>query len=283
MGRLSIAALLAAWTTFAAAQYGPEMPVDTNRNYTALWWNSAESGWGLNTTHQGGILFATLFTYAPDGQPMWLVASRLAETPGYPYTYSGPLYRASGPPFFQQPWSPVALTQVGTMDIEFVTPTVGVLTYSFNGVAVTKAIEQQQFGTRVASCRAVSGSRAAADNYQDLWWNPAESGWGMNLVHQDDILFATLFTYSEAGRDRWFVASGLRRQADGSFSGALYSTTGPAFDASPWAPIGLAEVGTMTLAFADGEHGTLSYTVLGRTVTKSIERQVFAATAPVCR
>ena len=25
---------------------------------------------------------------------------------------------------------------------------------------------------------------------QDLWWNPAESGWGINLAHQDDTVFA---------------------------------------------------------------------------------------------
>ena len=35
-------------------------------SYEGLWWNSpanSESGWGLNITHQGNILFATWFTY----------------------------------------------------------------------------------------------------------------------------------------------------------------------------------------------------------------------------
>jgi hypothetical protein len=39
----------------------------------------------------------------------------------------------------------------------------------------------------------------------------------------------------------------------------------------------------MTLAFTDGERGTLSYTFDGIPVTKPITRQVFAATVPVCR
>jgi hypothetical protein len=27
----------------------------------------------------------------------------------------------------------------------------------------------------------------------DLWWQPGESGWGANVVHQDDVAFVTLF------------------------------------------------------------------------------------------
>jgi len=42
-------------------------------------------------------------------------------------------------------------------------------------------------------------------------------------------------------------------------------------------------VGTMTMTFSSGDHAMLTYTVNGVTVTKSIERQVFGATAPACR
>jgi hypothetical protein len=40
-------------------------------NYSDLWW-SAESGWGINLNHQGTVIFATLYTYDTNGQPMWL-------------------------------------------------------------------------------------------------------------------------------------------------------------------------------------------------------------------
>ncbi len=59
------------------------------------------------------------------------------------------------------------------------------LTYSVNGVTVSKAIERQVYGTRAANCAPTTASRATATNYQDLWWNPAESGWGINVTHQD--------------------------------------------------------------------------------------------------
>ena len=76
-----IAAFLACLALpFAHAQYyDPEIPEDRGLSYTALWWVPSESGWGLNTNHQDNKIFATLFTYAPDGQPMWLVASGLAR------------------------------------------------------------------------------------------------------------------------------------------------------------------------------------------------------------
>lgn len=144
-------------------------------------------------------------------------------------------------------------------------------------------MQRQQFASSVPECVAVTGSRAAEANYQDLWWNPAEPGWGINLVHQGSIIFATLFTYAESGRDKWFVASGLARQPDGSFTGPLFSTTGPPFNASPWVPIGHAQVGEMTLRFSDGENGTLVYNVGAAFVTKQIRRQVFAAVTSACR
>src|SRR5947199_3365869 len=97
--RLLLAAVLAFCSFEAFGQYGypPEMPpmMPTPRVYQGLWWNPAESGWGLNTTHQGSILFATLFVYDSDGQPLWLVASGLMDMGEY--TYSGQPYRTNGP------------------------------------------------------------------------------------------------------------------------------------------------------------------------------------------
>jgi hypothetical protein len=63
-----------------------------------------------------------------------------------------------------------------------------------------------------------------------LWWNPAESGWGLNLNHQGNILFGTLYTYDAAGAPLWLMMSNGAMQSDGaSFTGDLYRTTGPAF------------------------------------------------------
>src|SRR5204862_236734 len=69
-----------------------------------LWWHApagSESGWGINFTHQGDIVFATWFTYGSDGTPWWLVAEAHKTGPG---TYAGNLASVTGPPFNSVPW-----------------------------------------------------------------------------------------------------------------------------------------------------------------------------------
>ena len=247
-------------------------------NYTDIWWNPAESGWGINLNHQSDTIFASLFTYAPDRAGLWLVATITKQADG---SYTGPLYRTVGPAFNASPWSATTPTQVGTMTITF-TGGAGALVYTVNGTAVTKAIQRQVFAGASATCSFASGARTSATNYQDLWWNSAESGWGINFAHQGNTIFATLFTYGADNRDLWLTGT-IARQADGSFFGDLFRTTGPVFNTVPWTPIGVDTVGTMRATFANGAAGTLTYTVNGIPVTKAIERQVFAAAPSVCQ
>ena len=47
-------------------------------------------------------------------------------------------------------------------------------------------------------------------DYTDLWFVPAESGWGVNVIQQGNTLFATLFVYGSDQSPRWFVASDLK-------------------------------------------------------------------------
>ena len=255
-------------------------------NYTGMWWNSAESGWGINVNHQGDIVFATLFTYDESGAPMWVMMTGLLQADGR--TYAGELYKVSGSAFNAQPFVPITaanLVKVGTMSLTFRSASAATLSYTYQGVAVAKDIAPQVFGTAAASCSATTGSRATLTNYQDMWWNPAESGWGVNIVHQNGTLFATLMTYDLAGNNLWLVMSQGLPQPDGSYLGDLHRVSGPAFNAQPFTPItaaSLAKVGTMRFAFTDGITGTLAYTVNGVPISKSITRQVFATLVPAC-
>ena len=158
----------------------------------------------------------------------------------------------------------------------------GTVTYDVNGVTISKSITRQSFST-AATCTFTTGDRSNATNYQDLWWNPNESGWGLNIAHQGDILFVTLFTYNASGKGMWLVMSNGNRVGPGMYTGTLYSTTGPAFNSSPWTAATSTPVGTMTLGFANGNSGTLSYSVNGVQVTKSIQRQVFSSPTTQCQ
>lgn len=118
---------------------------------------------------------------------------------------------------------------------------------------------------------------AFSTDYSDLWYNPNESGWGVNVIQQDNTLFATLFVYSSTGSAAWYVASALTSTNGTTFTGPLYQTTGPYFGASTFNPsqVNTRLVGTATFSFASPLAATLAYSVDGVTVNKSINRQTW--------
>jgi hypothetical protein len=164
----------------------------------------------------------------------------------------------------------------------------GTFTYTVNGITQSKAITRQVFGP-LPTCTQ-GGAPGTPPNFQDLWYAaPAESesGWGLNVTHQGEIVFMTWFTYAQDGRGMWIIGSRMERTAPGanSFAGPLYRTTGPPFNAVPFTPItaaNLTQVGSGTLAFGSSGDGTFSYTVDGVSQVKNITRQVFGP-ATVCR
>ena len=111
----------------------------------------------------------------------------------------------------------------------------------------------------------------------------------MNITHDGNTIFATLFTYSNSGQGThnpgtWYVTTAVR-QSDGSYLGSLLSTTGPAFNANPFTPItgaNVTTVGQMRFTFLNGTTGTMTYNVGGSTVTKTITRQIFGSPTPAC-
>jgi len=139
--------------------------------------------------------------------------------------------------------------------------------------------------TNFAGATATLGASAPAVNYEGLWWNaPAasESGWGINFAHQGDTIFATWFTYDTTGKAWWLVMTATQ-SAPNVFSGTLFQTHGPAFNAVPFSPAAVVptSVGAGTLTFSDASNGTFAYTVNGISQTKAITRQVFGP-LPTC-
>lgn len=111
----------------------------------------------------------------------------------------------------------------------------------------------------------------------DLWFNPNESGWGLNVAHQQEVLFVTLFVYSSNGQARWFVGPDLRSSNNSYvFTGPFYETNGPFFGGffNPNA-VGARQVGSATFTLDSVETATFRYAIDGTNVTKSIQRQTF--------
>jgi len=265
---------------------GPSTPASVN--YEGLWWRAPagfESGWGINLTHQGDIIFATWFTYDIDGTGMWLVMTAPKTSAD---TYSGALLRTTGPAFSAVPFDPskVVATQVGTGTLTFTDQDNGSFAYTVNGVAQTKALTREIFSSPVPTC-AEGATAGSVPNYQDLWWrSPAasESGWGINLTHQGDTIFATWFTYGADGKGLWIVMT-AGKTAPNTYGGKLYRTNGPAFNSVPFNPASIvaSEVGSATLTFSDASNGVFAYTLNGVTQSKPITREIFQSPATVCK
>jgi hypothetical protein len=92
------------------------------------------------------------------------------------------------------------------------------------------------------------------------------------------------FTYDPAGAPWWLIVTATR-SAPGVYGGTLYTTTGPAFGATPFvsAAVTLSAVGTASFAFTDGNRATFAYTVNGVSQAKQITRQIFRPPGTVCQ
>jgi serine protease len=251
-----------------------------------LWWRApanSESGWGINFAHQGDILFATWFTYDPAGRAWWLsmTANRTALAPD---VYTGSLIETRGPPFNASPFDPALVTRtvVGTATLTFNDVNRGSFSYIVNGVPQTKAITRHAFGPVPKCAHGTQPDFVNATNYQDIWWATGgiEAGWGVNLSHQGDLIFATWFTYDLDGKPVWLSAL-APKSAQGVYSGQLIRTSGPSFAAVPFnsALVQRTPVGSVTFTFANGNAGTFAYTVDGVAQVKSITRLLFAPPA----
>ena len=130
VSRLAAAAALLAATLPAAAQGVP------NANYTDMWWNPSESGWGVSFMQHAGSnqAYATWYTYDPraadpTGQfkPLWIVMSGGTWTA--PNVITGRAYVLDGTPYAQV-GSDRTVTEVGTFTLTFTDFSNGTFTYN---------------------------------------------------------------------------------------------------------------------------------------------------------
>ena len=118
-------------------------------------------------------------------------------------------------------------------------------------------------------------------DFTDMWWIPAESGWGANVIQQGDTLFITLFVYGTNGQPTWFVGPATTYQGTVGnaqrFTGTLYQVTGPYFGAPLFDRnnVNVREVGAITFLAPLVASATLSYSVDGVNVTKELARQTW--------
>lgn len=114
---------------------------------------------------------------------------------------------------------------------------------------------------------------ATLADQSDLWWNPSESGWGVQLTHRGNVIFVTMYAYDAQGKPTWSTA--VLRPAGADWTGDVYLTTGPYYGAGSFdaGAVTRRVAGSMTWSSADALSGTISYSIDGVSVTKKVVRQ----------
>jgi len=112
-------------------------------DYTDLWWNPNESGWGMVITQQYGVMFLAWYVYDDAGNPVWYVAPDCVVVGS---ACTGSVYSTVGPPLGPS-FDPNAVhaTAVGTITATFADANNASLSYTVNGVSGTKQITRQTF------------------------------------------------------------------------------------------------------------------------------------------
>src|SRR3954462_8905539 len=198
-------------------------------NYSDIWWNPAESGWGLTIADHETNLWAIWYTYRSDGSPTWMFAS--GGTFDASHTrFTGALYQATGPSYAAAFTSrPVNVTTVGTITLDFapagLASGVALFTYTVGAVTGTRQVQRYGFGTAAASW----GKDAT-----DLWWDPAESGSGIALSQHGGMVFGVWYTYDETGQPLFVVLPSGASAGEGRFSGDAFTTHGPWFGSTSY-------------------------------------------------
>ncbi len=122
--------------------FSPAGATSFTTDQSDLWYIASESGWGIQFVQRGSVIFATMFVYDQSGTPIWYVATMRSSGN---YMWTGDLLRTQGPWFGTAPFDPNTVTfrKVGTMTWKASATSTGVLTYSVDGVAVSKNLTRQ--------------------------------------------------------------------------------------------------------------------------------------------
>lgn len=158
------------------------------------------------------------------------------------------------------------------------TPTTGIAT------CTVKAIEAgtQSFGLAYAgnvgarTQSAVMNVRVrggGAGDHSGMYWNPAESGWGMSVVQHGDKQMNVIYGYDQIKSARWYVMpTGTWNGSNTVYTGSLYQPTSAPYDSynaksfKANEPIGEAVItyspsGAVTLAYLiNGDRGSKALT-----------------------
>lgn len=160
--------------------------------------------------------------------------------------------------------------------IRFALNNIAAMHSAFSGITFTD-VDLADIAAYVASLAASPGPPPVpvvpAFDYTDLWWNPLQNGWGMNIIQHAQTtnnIFAVMYIYDDSGHATWFILPGGSWITPTRFTGPWARVSGTPANAafrfnSP------TQVGIATLEFTDRTHATITFTVDGVVTAKTME------------
>jgi hypothetical protein len=126
-------------------------------------------------------------------------------------------------------------------------------------------------GALLALALPVAAQSVPATNYSDMWFLPAESGWGVSFVQHPatNNVYAVWYTYDPREPDAslpgnfrpmWIVMAGGTWTSPTSLTGPVYITNGTPFFQSG-SSTRLTQVGTFNFDFQNASNGTFRYNI----------------------
>jgi hypothetical protein len=168
--------------------------------YTDVYFDVAEPGWGAFLVQSDTTQFLAFFIYGSDGKPTWYTAQLMDDGTG---NYTGTLYAITGT-YFANPWAGYTINPAGTAaftpsDIYHAT-----LTYTVTGLAtVTKAIQRQTLSPYQMAGNysgSMAGSISACTNPGND--DPMFRGrYNLTVTQVGDTLATLTFTFVDTGHN----------------------------------------------------------------------------------
>jgi hypothetical protein len=238
-------------------------------NYTDMWYNPNESGWGIHIAHHDAKLFSTWYTYDEAGNQLFvtMTCDRKAFDGN---SCEGDLYRLTGPSYRDAVFDPskVRVAKAGTGTLRFLENGNATFSVAVNGINLTKSIVRQPYG---------SASTSYPADLSDHYYRADQSGWGVTAAQHGNKAFVAIFAYDTNGNPMFVLLPNSQSQ-NGALTGSLYRTQSvgshwlsPSFNSND---VRVTEVGTATLR-PDGARIDYEFTVDGHTQRHTLTRLPF--------
>lgn len=222
-----------------------------------LWWDPTRSGQGMQLLSEDGRLAGVWYLYDQTGQGQWLTF--VGEQPdGQGVTLE--LLRFSGPPS-GSPWnaSQVISNVAGSLTLTVLDAIQVQADYTLDGVS--------------GRLNLVPFRSGGGDAPSGVWYNPGQSGRGLQLLAQDGLLEGVWYLYDRQGEGSWVTFQ--TPLGEGSMDAPLLRFSGPppGDDYDP-SHVSFNPVGSATITSIDADRLQFSYQLDG--VSESVNLQPFS-------